>query len=107
MPANLHDGGTVTTPGAGAVSAATVVALPLNIKIRNYQGKTLVSGYEHAFELSESAAFVCRQVDGSRTVGDIGKLVAEEFDVAEELATEDAIELLTQLVANDILVVRE
>lgn len=96
----------MTAPNGGAVSADSVVALPLNMKIRNYRGRTLVSGYEHAFELSESAAFVCRQVDGTRTVGDIGRLVAEEFDVDTETATEDAVELLNQLVAHDILVVR-
>ena len=93
-------------PAGATLSADTVVALPLNIKIRNYQGKTLVSGYEHAFELSESAAFVCRQVDGTRTVADIGRLVAREFAVDEQTATEDAVELLTQLVAHDIIVVR-
>jgi coenzyme PQQ synthesis protein D (PqqD) len=96
----------VTAPSDGTVTADSVVALPLNIKIRNYQGRTLVSGYEHAFELSESAGFVCRQVDGIRTIGDIGRIVAEEFDVDERTATEDAIELLDQLVAHDILVVR-
>jgi len=97
----------VTSADGGPLSSDSVVALPLNFKIRNYRGKTLVRGDEHAFELSESAAFVCRQVDGSRTVGDIGKRVAEEFDVDEETATEDAVELLTRLVTHDILVVRE
>ncbi|HET9140045.1 PqqD family protein [Actinophytocola sp.] len=85
----------------------SVLVFPLNVRIRNYRGKILLGGYEHAFELSESATFMCRQIDGTRTVRDIGQVVAAEFDVDPQTATQDATELFTQLVVADVVTVKE
>lgn len=85
----------------------SVLAFPLNVRIRNYRGRTLLGGYEHALELSETAAFMCRQVNGARTVRDIGQVVAREFDVDAETATQDAAELFSELVTYEVVLVKE
>lgn len=97
---------TGANPGT-AVTAESVPAFPLNVKIRNYRGRTLLGGYEHSLELSDTAAFLCRQVDGTRTVRDIGRVVAREFDVDEQTATQDATELFAHLVAHEVMAVEQ
>ncbi|MFJ4655868.1 PqqD family protein [Nocardia sp. NPDC088792] len=81
----------------------TVAALPLNVKIRIHGGKTIVGGYQHFYELTESAAFIWRQIDGTRTVDDIGLLVAEEYDIDRESAGQDVAELFTELAEHDVI----
>jgi Coenzyme PQQ synthesis protein D (PqqD) len=76
---------------------------PMNTRIRNRRGTTIVGGYEHTVELSESAAFVWRQMDGVRSLREIGRLLAREYDIDEETAIEDVAELAAQLAAYDLL----
>lgn len=84
-------------------SPTTVPTLPLNIRMRNYRGKTIVGGYQHVMELSETASFVWRQIDGTRTIADIGAMLASEYEIDEETATADVAELLAELAANDLV----
>ncbi|MCT9088891.1 PqqD family protein [Streptomyces sp. ASQP_92] len=89
------------------VGPATVAALPLNVKIRNHRGKTIVGGYQHFFELTESAAYIWRQIDGIRTVTDIARLIAEEYDIDQETVIEDVVELFTELAEHDVIKISE
>ncbi|MFE9403422.1 PqqD family protein [Streptomyces sp. NPDC006530] len=89
------------------VGPATVAALPLNVKIRNHRGKTIVGGYQHFFELTESAAYIWRQIDGNRTVTDIARLIAEEYDIDQETVIEDVVELFTELAEHDVIKISE
>ncbi|MFI1913354.1 PqqD family protein [Nocardia sp. NPDC020380] len=91
---------------AGSVGPEAIAALPLNVKIRIHGGKTIVGGYQHFYELTESAAFIWRQIDGTRTVHDIGLLVAGEYDIDKESATQDVAELLTELAEHDVIKIR-
>ncbi|MEV0622093.1 PqqD family protein [Nonomuraea sp. NPDC050404] len=87
-------------------SAAPLDAVPrrpMNVRIRNHRGTTVIGGYEHALELSESAAFVWRQIDGVRTLREIGRLMAGEYDIGEESAAHDVAELAAELAAYDLL----
>lgn len=86
-----------------SLSPTTVPALPLSVRMRNYRGKVLVGGYQHVMELSETASFIWRQIDGVRTVADIGATVAREYGIDEETATADVTELLANLAANDLV----
>jgi hypothetical protein len=89
-----------------AIGPDTVVSYPLNVKIRHYRGRTVVGSYQHNLELSESASFICRQIDGARTVAAIAELVATEYMVDAGTAVADTAELLGELVHYDIVRVR-
>ncbi|MER5557162.1 PqqD family protein [Streptomyces sp. NPDC002506] len=89
------------------VGPATVAALPLNVKIRNHRGKTIVGGYRHFYELTESAAFIWRQIDGVRTVSDIARLIAEEYDIDQATVVGDVVELFTELAEHDVIKISE
>ncbi|GGS13812.1 MULTISPECIES: PqqD family protein [Streptomyces] len=88
---------------ASPVTAASVASLPLNVRIRRHRGTVLAAGYEHVVELSETAVFVWRHIDGVRTVAELGRLLAAEYAIDEEAATQDVCELFTQLVAHGVL----
>ncbi|WAZ21803.1 PqqD family protein [Streptomyces cinnabarinus] len=85
------------------VTPASVASLPLNVRMRNHRGTMFAAGYEHTVELSESAVFVWRHIDGARTVAELGALLAAEYAIDEESATEDVCELFTQLTAHGVL----
>jgi hypothetical protein len=86
-----------------SLSPTAVPAVPLNIRMRNYRGKTIIGGYQHVMELSETASFVWRQIDGTRTIADIGAMLASEYEIDAETATTDVAELLAELAANDLV----
>ncbi|MEV6578234.1 PqqD family protein [Streptomyces sp. NPDC051582] len=85
------------------VGPGSVASLPLNVKIRNHRGTTVVGGYEHFFELTGSAAHIWRQIDGKRTVTDIAGLIAEEYDIDRESVVQDIVELFTELAQHDVV----
>ncbi|WP_030152796.1 PqqD family protein [Streptomyces sp. NRRL S-244] len=85
------------------VGPGSVASLPLNVKIRNHRGTTVVGGYEHFFELTASAAHIWRQIDGKRTVSDIAALIAQEYDIDQESVVQDIVELFTELARHDVV----
>ncbi|MFE2548589.1 PqqD family protein [Streptomyces sp. NPDC059355] len=85
------------------VGPGSVASLPLNVKIRNHRGTTVVGGYEHFFELTASAAHIWRQIDGRRTVSDIAALIAQEYDIDQESVVQDIVELFTELARHDVV----
>ena len=89
------------------VAPDRVPARSFTARIRNVRGTILVAGPEQVFELDDSAAFVWRQIDGTRTIGEIGQALAAEYDVDPEAATRDVLEFVDGLVASEILSVRE
>ncbi|MGW0589555.1 PqqD family protein [Streptosporangium sp. NPDC002607] len=80
-----------------------VPVLPMTVRMRNLQGKTFVGDGEHVFELSETARFIWRQIDGKRTVLDIGEIVSREYDIPREEAVDDVLEFFTELVELGVL----
>ncbi|GGO82151.1 PqqD family protein [Wenjunlia tyrosinilytica] len=93
--------------GHVTVGPGSVASLPLNVKIRNHRGKTVVGGYEHFFELTDSAAYIWRQIDGTRTVSDIAALIAKEYDIDQESATQDIVDLFAELAAHEVVKIAE
>jgi hypothetical protein len=70
----------------------------VDTQVRKFRGKLLVAGRNRqAFELSETAEFIFRQIDGKRTIKEIGGMVAEEFGAPLEMAVDDCAELIAEL----------
>jgi hypothetical protein len=86
-----------------AVTAQTVPKKRVTTRVRRFRGAILVAGPAESFELTESAAFIFRAVDGSRTVAEIGALVAQTYDVPPAEAVADATELISSLIEHQIM----
>ncbi|MFD2474342.1 PqqD family protein [Amycolatopsis silviterrae] len=82
---------------------SSVPRLSLDAKVRRFRGALLVAVGEETLELTDSAAFLFRAVDGARSVADIGTLLAQEYDVPADEAAEDAAGFLGELVDNGVL----
>ncbi|MGW4272667.1 PqqD family protein [Streptomyces sp. SID10815] len=83
-----------------ALSVDQVPSCRPDVRVRNVRGNFLVAVANNAFELSESASFIWKQIDGRRSVGDIGRLLAGEYEIDEETAIVDTKEILEFLAAN-------
>lgn len=81
----------------------SVPAYPLDTQFRNFRGVLIVSRDEAVLELSDSASFIARRVDGERSVADIGRLLADEYDADLEEAVRDTLDLLAELARHDLL----
>lgn len=86
---------------------AAVPVTPMHVRPRRHQGRFVVGGYEHVLELSETATFIWRHIDGVRTVGELGALLSAEYDVAVDVAVADVAELIADLVAAGVMTIRE
>ncbi len=53
--------------------------------------------------LSETAAFIWKQVDSSSDLAEIINRLQEEYEVSEEIATEDVYGYLLELYARDMV----
>ncbi|MFJ6384880.1 PqqD family protein [Kitasatospora sp. NPDC092039] len=68
-----------------------------DVRVRNLRGKFLVAVGKDAFELSETAGFIWKQIDGRNSIADIGRLLAAEYGIDAETATADTKEILEYL----------
>ncbi|MFC0097945.1 PqqD family protein [Micromonospora marina] len=73
------------------------------LRVRNFRGKLFVASQGQAFELSDTAAFIYRAIDGERSVAEIGRQVAAEYGIPFDTAVEDTVELLTALSEAEVL----
>lgn len=85
------------------VTAGTVPKRNLTARVRRFRGTLVVAGLEDAFELTDSAEFIFRAVDGVRTIAQIGELVAAEYGVSLAEAVVDVSELINELVEHQIM----
>jgi pyrroloquinoline quinone biosynthesis protein D len=79
----------------------------LDARIRKLAGSILVAGPQEVRELSDTASFVWDRIDGSRTIGEIGEALAAEYDVDVKTATDDVAELVGELVAVEVVTLRD
>ncbi|MGW2872788.1 PqqD family protein [Kitasatospora xanthocidica] len=69
-----------------------------DVRVRNVRGRFLVAVLaKDPFELSESASFIWKQIDGRNSIADIGRLLAAEYEIDAETATADTKEILEYL----------
>lgn len=73
------------------------------VRSRRLRGKTIIAHAEQALELSETALFIYKAMDGSRCVDQIVDLLAAEYDVTRDEVAEDVRELLSQLTAGGFI----
>ncbi|ANP49531.1 hypothetical protein J2Z21_006018 [Streptomyces griseochromogenes] len=71
-----------------------------DVRVRNVRGTFLVAVANNAFELSESAGFIWKHIDGRRSIADIARLLAGEYGIDEEAALLDTKEMFEFLAAN-------
>jgi hypothetical protein len=95
---------------ADSTSLPTSDAIPkrkLDARVRNFRDTTMVAGREEAFELSDTAAFVWRLLDDRRSIADIAALLAAEYEVDQQTATQDISELLAMLARAGMVTFRD
>lgn len=76
----------------------------LKMQIMDDEAILLDKTNERVHQLNEIAAFILHRCDGIRSESDIVATVVERYDVAEETARSDALELLERMKALSILV---
>jgi hypothetical protein len=72
-------------------------------RVRRMKGNLLVARTDATLELSETAEFIFRRIDGMRTLGDISAVVALHYDIPLHIACQDTTELLAQLMEQQIM----
>jgi hypothetical protein len=85
------------------MDTSSVPRVRLDASVRRFRGALLVAVGERTLELTDSAAFLFRAVDGVRSVAAIGAMLAEDYDVPAEEAVEDAAGFLAELVECGVL----
>lgn len=75
----------------------TVPRPRFEVRVRRSGGLLTVGLDNDTFQLSDTAAFLFRQVDGTRTVSGIAQLLAAEYDIDPKTALFDTAELLEDL----------
>jgi len=76
---------------------------------RIYDGEAfIVLPHSHVYKiLNQVGSRVWDLIDGSRTVGGIAEVIAEEYDVTQDTALKDVNEFLGELEANGMLAPRD
>lgn len=80
------------------VGPESVLRRPIDLRIRRFRGKLLVSRREETVELEDSSALLFRGVDGVCSVNDLAALLVEEYGIDHELALADTVEFIQELV---------
>jgi hypothetical protein len=90
---------------SGPVCPDSVPERRLEAQVRNLGGTLTVARPESdtAVELSETAGYIWRTIDGRRTVQAIGELLAQRYDVRPETAVTDVIEMVAEFSALDLV----
>lgn len=88
---------------SGNKEETAVPCVPLNVRLRRHAGRQLAIGYEHTLELSDTASFIWKQIDGHRSVADIAQVLSSEYRVDIAITREDVRELLDELVDHGLV----
>jgi len=92
------------------VSAARYVARSPEIAARKFDGEMIIMSARDStiFTLSQVATIIWEAADGSTPLDEIvATRIAAEFDVALEVALEDAEHLVTELASHGILLISD
>ncbi|MFI7537271.1 PqqD family protein [Streptosporangium sp. NPDC049376] len=82
---------------------AAVPRRKLETRIRKYRGRLYVASADQAFELDHVAEYIFWEIDGKRTVREIGERVAATYGLPLEQALADTAAMLAHLAANEVL----
>jgi coenzyme PQQ synthesis protein D (PqqD) len=109
VDASRDDHSVEAAPAPGDHPEVRTDAVPcvrLDVRVRNLRGQLLIARREHALELSDSAGFVWRQLDGRRTVAEIGELLAAEYRIDQQTAIDDTRDVLAVLAGYELVTFR-
>lgn len=87
------------TPEIGLV----VPQIRLDVRVRRFGGKILITLHDESLELADVAADVFLMIDGTRTVHQLADHLALEYGIPVEMALSDTEELLAELRAGGIV----
>ncbi|MBK3643153.1 MULTISPECIES: PqqD family protein [Streptomyces] len=88
---------------APAIAPGDVPRRVLGIRVRR-SGEDLLLGWaDQALRLDGSAALVYASVDGTRGVGDVARVLVEQYGIDEEEALADVTEFLADLTARNVI----
>ncbi|MET9092799.1 PqqD family protein [Streptomyces cyaneofuscatus] len=89
------------------VLAGSVAERRLDVRVRNVRGVIRIAVPDGAFDLSETAAFIWRRLDGTSTAADLGAQLAAEYDVSVDEAVSDTIDILEEWAAQGAIEVTD
>jgi Coenzyme PQQ synthesis protein D (PqqD) len=69
----------------------------LTARVRNVRGRITVAGADQPLELSDTATFLWRSIDGRRSVRDLADALCAEYDIDRDTAMADVVELVEVL----------
>jgi len=86
-----------------SLNVDSVPRVRMEVRFRKVRGTVLVAANDQTLELTETAAFSSGEIDGVRAVSDIGAALAREYEIPEEMAIDDTVSLIADLIADDIV----
>jgi hypothetical protein len=95
------------TGGAAAAGVESVPVRPLTTRARRYRGRLVIASPTVSLELNEIGTLIFAQVDGRTSVGEIARLIADEYEVPVSEVTADVLELVDDLLDRQLIVLRE
>ncbi len=103
-------GETKVTAGSTQVSLATIPRVHEEAAVRQVGGRWIAATADdrlHTFAGPEGVSQVGERivslVDGVRSVGEIARLLVDEFEVSREVAEADTLEFISQLIHKQVL----
>lgn len=90
-------------PDGTVVTAAAVPRWRIDVRVRTMRGKVLIAGPRETLELADTAAYIWRLIDGTRTIQQIAHAVSSEYDVDTRTAFTDATDLITELLNCEVI----
>ncbi|MEV4915834.1 PqqD family protein [Streptomyces tirandamycinicus] len=78
------------------LTAESVPTVRMDIRVRNFRGTLVLAVQRQVFELDESAAFIWRQIDGTRSSWQIAERLAQEYSITTEDVMDDVLEVLDE-----------
>lgn len=89
--------------GGPVADADAVPQWRIDVRVRSMRKKTYVAGPSEARELDETATFIWRLMDGTRSIQQIAETVAAEYQVAPAEVLADVRELVDELIGCEVI----
>ena len=91
------------TSSTRRLSPAAIPRLRISTRTRKYRGTLYIAGPDQAFELDDLAEHIFLDIDGTRTIAEIGERVAAEYHIPVPQAVPDAADAIAQFVESGLV----
>ncbi|MFI6013276.1 PqqD family protein [Streptomyces sp. NPDC051243] len=85
------------------VNELSVPTRNLHVRVRARQDTLHLGLHEQAFELSEVAGMIWRAMDGEADIRSVANRVAAEYEIPEDVALADVLEVVEGLLADSLI----